>query len=126
MHSTTHIRNTTRSTPPRISYEEIKNDLLGKSFELSLVFIGDTRAKRLNKELRNKTYNPNVLTLPLSKQSGEMFINLRQAKKEAGAYGVSHKAWVLRLFIHGLLHLEGHQHGATMEHTEEKLVKKYL
>lgn len=125
MDTTFTIRKTARSTPPRLSYEKIKDDLLGKKFSLSLVFVGDTLSTRLNKELRNKDYTPNVLTLPLSGSSGEMFINLNQAKKEAKKYGVPYTKWVLQLFIHGLLHLEGHQHGATMEKTEQKLVQKY-
>jgi len=119
------VSKTSRSTPPRVLYEEIKNDILGKNFELSLVFVGDTLSQKLNIERRGKNYIPNVLTFPLSKTSGEMYINLAQAKREAKKYKLSYKIWTLQLFIHGLLHLEGMDHSATMDTKEQKLVKKY-
>ncbi len=82
-------------------------------------------ATRLNVERRGKSYTPNVLTFPLSDTSGEIFINLREAKRQAKKYGVPYREWTLKLFIHGLLHLEGMSHGDTMENKEQKLVKKY-
>lgn len=126
MQTTLSVARTARSTPPRISYESIAQEVLPKGFEVSLVFVGDTLSTRLNIERRNKTYTPNVLTFPLSKNSGEIFINLAQAKREAKKYGISHRAHVLHLFIHGLLHLKGMGHGATMERTEHALVEKFL
>jgi probable rRNA maturation factor len=125
MNTTFTVQKTSRSIPPRVLYEDIKNDLLGKKFELSLVFVGDTLSHKLNIERRGKDYIPNVLTFPLTKTSGEMFINLAQAKREAKKYKISYKNWTLQLFIHGLLHLEGMDHGATMDTKEQKLVKKY-
>tara|TARA_B100000745_G_C20154618_1_gene395635 strand:+ start:4769 stop:5149 length:381 start_codon:yes stop_codon:yes gene_type:complete len=119
------IRKTSRGIPPRILYKEIKNDILGKDFDLSLVFVGDMLATRLNIERRKKGYTPNILTFPLTEKSGEMFINLREAKRQAKQYGISYTKWTLQLFIHGLLHLEGMDHGATMETKEQKLVRKY-
>lgn len=119
------IRKTSRSTPPRIPFKKIATSLLGTDFSLSLVFIGDSLARSLNKTYRGKTYAANVLTFPLTKNSGELFINLHQAKKEARKYGIPYRTWVLRLFIHGLLHLEGMRHGATMEAAEEKLVTRF-
>ena len=125
MQETFSVTQTSRSTPPRILYEDIAAEILPKKYELSLVFIGDTLARKLNKERRGKTYAANVLTFPLSEQSGEIFINLAQAKKQAVRYGISYRQWVLQLFIHGLLHLKGMHHGATMESTERTLVKRY-
>ena len=125
MDTTFSVRKTSRSIPPRILYKEIKNDIVGKNFDLSLVFVGDMLATRLNVERRKKSYTPNVLTFPLSETSGEMFINLMEAKRQAKKYGIPYRTWTLQLFIHGLLHLEGMSHGDTMEKKEQKLVKKY-
>ena len=126
MQTTVSIARTARSTSPRISYEVIATEVLPKGYELSLVFVGDTLSKRLNLERRKKTYTPNVLTFPLTKKSGEIFINLAQAKREAQKSGVGYRKWVLLLFIHGLLHLKGIGHGATMERTERALTEKFL
>ncbi|XKT75124.1 MAG: rRNA maturation RNase YbeY [Patescibacteria group bacterium UBA2103] len=125
MDTTFTVGGTSRSNPPRFPYAKIKDDILGKNFSVSLAFVGDTLSTRLNKERRNKDYTPNVLTFPLTENSGEIYINLAEAKRQAKKYGITYKKWVLQLFIHGLLHLEGMPHGDTMENKEQQLVKKY-
>lgn len=53
---------------------------------------------------------------------GEIFIDLVTAKKEMGKFDMSFDKFVTYLFIHGLLHLKGMEHGYTMERTEKKLL----
>lgn len=125
---TTHtfsISRTARTTPPSLPFQKIKEDVLGTNYTLSLVFVGDTRSKKLNKTYRNKTYTPNVLSFPLNTHTGEIFINLMQARREARTRALSLRGFVGFLFIHGLLHLKGYPHGATMERIESRYVKKY-
>ena len=110
---------------PKLPYERMKDDILGKRYNLSLVFIGDMRAHRLNKERRNKDYIPNVLSFPLTKSVGEIYIAPHIAKMEAKKFDMSPKGYVGFLFIHALLHLKGHHHGATMEKAEKRYVLKY-
>ncbi|MBX4199854.1 rRNA maturation RNase YbeY [Candidatus Parcubacteria bacterium] len=109
------ILNTTKSKTPVLDFMSIKNTVLGKSYELSLVFIGDTRSHRLNLSYRGKDKPTDVLSFPLSKASGEIFINL----KKSARFGVGF------LFIHGILHLKGFEHGVRMENEEKKLLKKF-
>ena len=85
---------------------------MGEKYELSLVFCGNFLSRRLNRVYRGKDKVANVLSFPLSAHSGEIFINLTNPKP----FGVAH------LFIHGLLHLKGMQHGDTMEETEQKIL----
>lgn len=122
---TFHLSQTTRSTLPSLPFETMKNDILGKNYELSLVFIGDTRSQRLNQTYRQKSYIPNVLSFPLNETTGEVFINPAQARREAQKHDMSEKGFIGFLFIHGLLHLEGHAHGDTMESAESRYKKKY-
>ena len=96
-------------------FANIKDSVLGKSYELSLVFIGETTSRKLNKQYRQKDKATNVLSFPLDKKSGEIFITPSVAKKEGHSVGF--------LFIHGLLHLKGLEHGDTMERAEIKLRK---
>ncbi len=119
------IMNMTKDTLPRVSFAEIKNAILGKKYELSLVFCGNRKSKELNKIYRNKDYTPNVLSFPLDKKSGEIFINPHVAKKEAVKFDKNYKDFVGYLFIHGLLHLKGMEHGSTMDKAEEKFQKKF-
>jgi len=110
---------------PKHPYEQIADKILGKRYELSLVFIGKTRAATLNKQYRNKTYSPNVLSFPLDERTGEIFICPLVAKAEASKYNLSTKNYVAFLFIHGCLHLKGHDHGDTMDTLERKYLKQF-
>ena len=116
----------TKDTLPRLSFAEIKDDILGKKYNLSLVFCGNRKSKELNKKYRNKDYTPNVLSFPLDKETGEIFINPHVAKKEAKKFGKSYKNLVGLLFIHASLHLKGMEHGSRMDKTEEKFFNKFF
>jgi probable rRNA maturation factor len=110
---------------PTLPYEKIKDDILGKKYSLSLTFIGGTRAQSLNKEHRGKDYTPNVLSFPLDKGVGEIFITPTIAKKEAHKFDMTHRGYVGFLFIHGCLHLKGLDHGDAMDKAEKKYCRKY-
>ncbi len=119
------ISSTIKKYPKSLPLEEIKLKIVGQKYELSLVFIGKTRAASLNKQYRNKNYTPNVLSFPMSKTAGEIFICPQVAKKEAEKYNLSVKGYIAFLFIHGLLHLKGHDHGDTMDKQEIKYLKLF-
>jgi len=118
------INHTARSYP-KLKYEEVKNAVLGKNYHLSLVFVGEKKGREINKQSRNKTYAPNVLSFPLTNESGEIFITPTVAKKEAHKYDHSYTKHVMFLYIHGLLHLKGYDHGDKMENLEKKYLAKY-
>lgn len=118
------LSSTVRSYPP-LPYESIKNDILGKAYDLSLVFVGATRARSINKENRGKTYVPNVLSFPLDENHGEIYITPEIAKRESKKFGLSYKGTIGYLFIHGLLHLKGFDHGPKMERLEKRFIQKY-
>ena len=109
----------------RIPFEAIAKAILGTKYELSLVICGDELARRMNKEYRKKTYAPNVLSFPLSKTEGEIFLNVPKAAREAAQYKHTVKAHLAYLFIHGCFHLKGLDHGNAMERQEAKLMKKF-
>ena len=119
------IANTLRSKIPQIAYEQIARYILGNKFELSVVICADKLATRINRETRNKTYSPNVLSFPLSKTSGEIFLNVRKAEREARAQNIPLKTRLTFLYIHGCLHLAGLDHGDAMERKEKATLKKY-
>lgn len=103
----------------------MKRIILGAKYELSLVFIGNKRAATLNQTYRKKTYSPNVLSFPLSDTAGEMFIAPLVAKTEADKFNLTVDGYVAYLFIHGLLHLKGLDHGDEMDKLEHKYLKKF-
>lgn len=103
----------------------MKETILGKKYELSIVLAGDKRTQRLNTTYRGKTYTPNVLSFPLDKEHGEIFLNLRQARREHKKRSESYDYFVALLVVHGMLHLKGMAHGSTMEKQEQALLSKF-
>ena len=118
------IKDFTYSKTPTHPYARVAQSVL-PAWDISLVFCGKRRAQRLNTRLRNKTYVPNVLSYTVGKKSGEIIICKDVLKKEAKQYDLTVHAFVLFLFIHGLLHLKGHAHGTTMERYERTLLARF-
>ena len=123
--STLDIRNLTRQRAVSFPFSKAHAHIL-PSWDISLAFVGKERAQQMNKSLRNKDYVPNVLSYETGKNSGEIVICLLEAKKQAPEYGMRYAEFVGFLFIHGLLHLKGEQHGATMEKQERLLLKRFI
>jgi probable rRNA maturation factor len=119
------IKNFTKGALPNVPFLDLKRVALGKDYELSLVFIGDKRSARLNMTYRKKSKPTNILSFPISKKSGEIFINLGIAKKQAKKFNRTFPKFVGYLFIHGLFHLKGMEHGLRMESAEKKLRNKF-
>jgi probable rRNA maturation factor len=119
------IQNTTKGKLPSLPFLELKESILGKNYTLSCVFVGDALSKKLNRTYRGKNKPTNVLSFPLSKTEGEIFLNLKLAKKEAPKFEEKYKNFVGFLFIHGLLHLKGLDHGSRMERAEKLARKKF-
>ncbi len=109
----------------RIPYEKIAQKVLGKSYELSLVICGDTLARRMNQKYRKKNYKPNVLSFPLSKDEGEIFLNVRTAAREARRYKVPLRDRLAFLFVHGCFHLKDLRHGRIMEAQEQRILRAF-
>ena len=95
---------------------KIKEVVLGKRYELSFAFLPPKKMREAMKYKKVRTRKTsNVLSFPLSKTSGEILI----CKSAAKPYTVEY------LFIHGLFHLKGLKHGATMEREERRILNKF-
>lgn len=120
------ITNTTRSPYPKaIAYRDIGAKIMGKSYDLSLVFCGTHLMRRINREHRGKDYATNILSFPLSNTSGEIFICLPVCRKQHVGFDRSFPNFISFLLVHGLVHLKGHDHGATMERLEQAYRKQF-
>jgi probable rRNA maturation factor len=121
----TNITNRTKGKLPRLPFSDIKDAVLGKTYELSVVFIGEKRSRTLNNTYRQKDKPTNVLSFSLEKNTGEIFITPTKARREAKQFGRTTDNFIAFLLIHGLCHLKGMEHGSTMEKMEEKICKKF-
>lgn len=85
--------------------------------EVSIVFTTDSDIQALNKNYRAKDKPTDVLSFsllegaPIPTQSlGDVVISLDTAERQAKVLGVPLDDELLRLLIHGLLHLIGYDH----------------
>jgi len=118
------IRKTFRGSLPRIPFEKIARRILGAHYELSLVVCGDSLAQKMNKKYRKRSYKPNVLSFPLGRREGEIFLNVQKAKREAHQFDVPFTHRLALLFVHGCFHLKGYRHGLKMEREEMKILRQ--
>jgi len=122
------IAKTLKSNPKieRLLLSNIKYEILGEKYKLSLVLIGNEKSQSLNKKYRKKDKPANVLSFPLSPTDGEIFINIPMARREHKKFDMTFSKFLVYLFIHGCLHLSGLNHGKKMEELEIELLKKYF
>lgn len=115
----------TKGEIPSLPFVQVKEAILGRSYELSLVFPTIENSKKLHKTWKKKSGPVNTLAFPLAPKEGEIIITLSQARKEAKKYGRSYHNHLLFLFIHSCLHLKGMTHGARMEQHERLWYEQY-
>ena len=110
---------------PRIYFAEIKDKVLGKKYRLSLIFTTPAKITGLNKIYRGKNRPTDILSFPLSKNEGEIYICPTEARKEARKFDRADANFIAFLFIHGCVHLKGHEHSSRMESIEEGIRRRF-
>lgn len=87
--------------------------------ELSFVLVSDQRIRALNARYRHKDRPTDVLAFPLREGPftrfngnllGDVVISMPTAKQQAAEFGHSLHDELVRLLVHGLLHLLGYDH----------------
>lgn len=106
-------------------YESTLNEVLGKDYDLSLVFIANKFSRKLNNSHRKIDKPTDILSFPLDKKSGEIFINIPYSIKKCKTFDRTFHNYIKFIFIHGLFHLKGFEHGSRMESEEHKIRIKF-
>ncbi len=85
--------------------------------EVCVALVGDTRMRRLNRTYRNKDRTTDVLAFAYREVKsdvapllGDVVISIPAARRQAKAFNHSLDEELLRLLIHGVLHLAGYDH----------------
>ncbi len=120
------IRNKTKIKLPRLPFLEMKNDILGKNYSLSIAFVEEKESRKINKKYRGKNKSTNILSFSLRKNEGELVLCPAVIKREAKDFFRNFNQFLGFLVIHGMLHLKGLEHSSTMERAEAKYDKKYF
>ncbi len=101
--------------------------------ELEINFLGKNLIRDINKKYLNHDYSTDIITFTYSKEKvileGEIFISVDDAKENARKYGVATENEILRLLIHGILHMIGYDDIKTndrriMKQKENALVRE--
>jgi probable rRNA maturation factor len=120
------IINVTKGKLPSLPFAIIKEDILKKTYDLSLAFIGPKQMQEFNKKYRGFNKPTNILSFSLSKNSGEILICPSLVKTQIKDFDRTFPELLGFLVIHGMLHLKGMEHSAKMEVAENKYDKKYF
>lgn len=108
--------------------------------ELSILITDDSEIQKLNKQYRDKDKPTDVLSFSMIEGLddpqpilGDIVISFETAERQAQEYQVNLYQELLRLLIHGILHLVGFEHenvseqvAQEMKDTEDKLYQRYL
>lgn len=119
-------KNAKQKTLSKAFFVHVKEEIIGQSYELSLVFCSQSVSKKLNQKFRKKNKPTNILSFPLTKTSGEIFIDQKTAQTDAKKFELDTLSFVGFLYIHGLLHLKGYEHSSTMKRLELKYFKQFF
>jgi len=98
--------------------------------EIAVVFIDDRLSRRLHRRWFGRDTATDVMTFPLGGEEtleGEIYVNGARGRRQARRFGVSHREELLRLVVHGTLHLAGYDdttpvHARRMRAREDFLV----
>lgn len=104
--------------------------------EFSIALVSDDTIAGLNEEYLSHEGPTDVISFPLGDERrivGDVYIGLEQAARQAEELGISHSEEILRLTIHGMLHVLGWDHpkedargDSPMYRRQEELLKGFL
>jgi probable rRNA maturation factor len=85
---------------------------LAREAEVTLRYVAEAEARRLNRAFRGRDYATNVLTFVYSARplAGDIVICAPIVAREAREHGKAVAAHHAHLVVHGLLHLQGYDH----------------
>lgn len=96
----------------------------------NLILCSDYYIRKLNRQYRDKDKATDVLSFEIGDSDllGEIYISLNRADVQARRFGISYEDEIMRLFVHGMFHLQGYDHQNSkereiMENKEQKYIK---
>jgi probable rRNA maturation factor len=121
-------------------FEQVTREIMKsqgvEKYALSLTFTDDEMITRLNRESLGRDCPTDVIAFDLSEDGlpldrvGDVYISLDTALANSELYGVSQSEELLRLVVHGTLHVLGYADGShsersRMEKLQESMVEKF-
>jgi probable rRNA maturation factor len=88
-----------------------------RAARVNVILVEDEELLRMNREHLQHDYYTDVITFTIEEKplEGEIYISIDRAREQAAEYGVGVHEEVMRLAIHGALHLAGHNDATDAE-----------
>jgi rRNA maturation RNase YbeY len=107
-----------------------------ESYAISISFVNDPEITKLNKERLNRDGPTDVIAFDLSEPGlpfekvGDIYISKNTAERNSARFKVEPEEEMLRLVIHGVLHVLGYRDGGPaealrMKRAQEKVIKDF-
>lgn len=115
----------------RKSLKILKSELSLKIAHLQINILNGADIIALNQKYLNHDYNTDIITFDYRVDlanpiDGEIFISFEDAQKNAEKYKVSLNNELIRLIIHGVLHLSGFDDKSPIEKRKMKKMENYF
>ena len=102
--------------------------------DLNFIFTDDKSLLQINREFLEHDYFTDVISFDYSDKdiiNGEIYISIDTVRSNAGRFSVPLKNEVIRVMIHGILHLLGYlddtdENRTVMQEIQERRLKEFL
>ena len=99
-----------------------------RSAEVLITFVGPARMRTLNREWKGHDRTTDVLSfalpMPDGRLTGDVYICPAVARAQARALGVAEREELVRLVVHGTLHVLGHEHPEGSGRTRSRMWRR--
>jgi len=96
--------------------------------EISITLLDDDRIQDLNREYLGKDRPTDVIAFPLHSPGepvlGDIYLGFEQARRQAAELQIPLEEELLRLIIHGTLHVLGYEHPEGEDREESEMFRK--
>lgn len=118
----------TRGLPDRVALRRWAAAALFQDVQATLRLVGEAEGRQLNRDFRGKDYATNVLTFAYGGEplTGDIVLCAPVVAREAREQGKPLAAHYAHLVVHGLLHLQGHDHETETEAAAMEAVESFI
>lgn len=107
--------------------KSIFSELGNNDSDIDILITDDASMRDYNKRFLSMEGPTNVLSFPENNPDmpqclGQLIVNADAVRRESVLYGQDPVSYMVRLMVHGILHLAGYDHGPAMDELSDKIM----